>query len=373
VSWKKNTPGQKLKVWSVVQDGFLGIPKNARIEQLAHSMSITEDYIVLGDSPFQLEAEMILGGKYKERRQPSETTFWIVKRSDLTQENTQVKAKKVVLNGIYQHFFVNYVNPNGEITFFGMNTHTDPSIVVKEKGPLQGVITSAYDLGSIDRIHIVETQNGFEVDHSRTKEFSSPEHTYHNALFAFEGNHYKDVHNDCYFLNLGFRAELFSKEIENLYCKDHKKRRVPVDELPHNNGKGTPCSLFLLDFNTMLPKDEYIFPDGVIALSPVVIPVDGSNNKYLTVVVNQSPLDQVWIFDANALRQGPIAVLTHPDLRLGFTLHTALLSELPDYKEGYKIDAVQEVAEGIAKLKIPEQDKAFLKVKIVDELKKVFN
>ena len=48
---------------------------------------------------------------------------------------------------------------------------------------------------------------------------------------------------------------------------------------------------------------------------------------------------EIWIFDANNLRQGPLYKLSHPQLNFGFTIHTTWLKEIaPARPSSYKVE-----------------------------------
>jgi carotenoid cleavage dioxygenase-like enzyme len=313
---------------------------------------------------------------FRERVQPETTIFWIVKRSQLTDDASEVVASRVEVPGHFQHFFANFEDRGDEITLFGLDPRNDPSIVVKEKGPLQGLITSAYDLGSIERIVLRPTssKNGaaFDKVEDMSASFVSSKHTFHNALYTFEGNHPRGVHKEAFFINLGYRPELMTADVRRLYGETRQSRRIPFKELPDNSRRGTPCTLFNLDLTTMKVSDEFTFPDGVIVLSPLVLRPPSSSRRYMIVVVNKDPVDEIWLFDADKLSEGPIAKLGHADLKLGFTLHTLYLAQLGNYSVKYKINATDEFMDALDKTKFESGDKERLKAAIEPQLRKSF-
>ncbi|NEO25923.1 MAG: hypothetical protein F6K03_03245, partial [Kamptonema sp. SIO4C4] len=81
--------------------------------------------------------------------------------------------------------------------------------------------------------------------------------------------------------------------------------------------------------------------------SPQFIPHkagNGSQTKgYLVCMVHygdgkvEGNGNEFWIFDAENLQQGPICKLWHPDLKLGFTVHTAWLPEIAPRTAHYDI------------------------------------
>ncbi len=191
-------------------------------------------------------------------------------------------------------------------------------------------------------------------------------------MYAFEGDPIKAKHTECFFVNLGFRPELYTPELSELYGRSTPDRRVDPSDLPFNSGQGTPSAIFNLDLERMAAKDSYTFPGGVIASSPLVMRSPESPRRYLVVVVHTSPRDQIWLFDADDLAGGPLAKLTHPDLRLGFTLHTAFLPGFEPCGEAYKVDVAEEASRAIASLRAPQAEKDALSAAIVTPLRRRF-
>jgi hypothetical protein len=58
--------------------------------------------------------------------------------------------------------------------------------------------------------------------------------------------------------------------------------------------------------------------------------------------------DEFWIFDAANLAQGPLCRLTHPDLDLGFTLHTTWMDAIAKRTATYRIPVRDDFAAGLA-------------------------
>lgn len=89
--------------------------------------------------------------------------------------------------------------------------------------------------------------------------------------------------------------------------------------------------------------DCYAFPPGCYSSSPQFVPKAAGGNDathgYIVCVVvatdnwetdreEDKKLSELWIFDAADLSQGPLYRLSHPELNIGPTLHTAWLSKL---------------------------------------------
>ena len=107
-------------------------------------------------------------------------------------------------------------------------------------------------------------------------------------------------------------------------------------------------------------RDTYAFPAGRFCLSPQHIPRRGATDDldgYIAIVVlsddtstEGSTGDELWIFDAADLAQGPLARLAHPDLKLPFTLHTAWMPAVAPRTASYNVDVRADHEEAVAKL-----------------------
>ncbi|MEC9400811.1 MAG: hypothetical protein VX475_24500, partial [Myxococcota bacterium] len=72
--------------------------------------------------------------------------------------------------------------------------------------------------------------------------------------------------------------------------------------------------------------------------------------------------DEFWIFDAIDLQKGPITRLGNKSLDLGFTLHTAYLSELKPRGSDYKVPVREDYSDGIEER--PENVRALLEEEV---------
>jgi len=57
--------------------------------------------------------------------------------------------------------------------------------------------------------------------------------------------------------------------------------------------------------------------------------------------------DELWIFDAADLNQGPIARLGHPDLNIPFTLHTAWMPRVERRTANYSVPIRDDIGEAV--------------------------
>ena len=154
------------------------------------------------------------------------------------------------------------------------------------------------------------------------------------ALYTFDGHHSPDEFKTLWWLSFGLSPELRAKKTEEAYA-GHPYRHIPVSDLPTEN---IPPCLCRVDVQDMTIDDDYSFPDGRFVSSPTFVPKDNGNDGegyiYCIVVSDDqetpgSSGDEIWIFDAQNLSQGPLCRLGHPDLNVPMTLHSTFVDSLP--------------------------------------------
>jgi hypothetical protein len=149
----------------------------------------------------------------------------------------------------------------------------------------------------------------------------------------------------------------------------YKYREVPVPELLELTKKGIKSNLLRLHIkplesvkegeNRLEIQDIYQFETGYFVNSPQFIPRkaggDGSSTDgYIMCVVyrgtDQEPDNgnQIWIFDATNLKQGPLCKLWHPQLNFGITVHTTWLSKIAKRTATYNISVEEDYKDLVA-------------------------
>ena len=138
----------------------------------------------------------------------------------------------------------------------------------------------------------------------------------------------QDTYGNVYWASPGFSEELRIERVEALYA-DYPYRTRAIADMPEQT---IPGSIFRVDNPTLSLKDQYIFPSGRLPVTPQFVPREGSasdTDGYIVVVVlsdddstEGSSGDELWVFDAANLSQGPLTRLGHPELDLPFTLHS---------------------------------------------------
>ena len=157
--------------------------------------------------------------------------------------------------------------------------------------------------------------------------------------------------------------------IYNLY-QGYKYQEIPADKVLEITNKGIPSSLCRLDVQQMQIFDGYQFPSSYFVNSPLFVPrangTDGSTDGYIICTVNYDPdscnrlksaLSEIWIFDADHLKDGPLCKLSHPQLNFAFTTHTTWLSEIAPRQAGLYCVPVKEDFEEMVKQVVPNSPK----------------
>ena len=236
------------------------------------------------------------------------------------------------------HFLVDFEDAGDRITLHcSHNCAADPSEFLRSgdtrgdtgaavPSDLHGMLSAPTDLGALGR-HVIDADSATLVD---SEVLFDETHTWGGPqLYTHAGFEPPGMHEHLWWICTGFAPETRVQRVEDLYS-DYKYRRVALSDLPSED---VPASLFRLDAQGLEIRDAYSFPAGRFCLSPQHIPRQGATDDldgYIAIVVisddtstDGSTGDELWIFDAANLAQGPLARLAHPDLSLPFTLHTA--------------------------------------------------
>ncbi|PSB23685.1 lignostilbene-alpha,beta-dioxygenase, partial [filamentous cyanobacterium Phorm 46] len=396
-----------LQRWQLVQAN--GCP--VKIEQSLHQFAITEDYIILIDTAFKMLIEEILpagsGKKYKsvekclrnliDRPQLADNRVYIIRRDALKPDNKKVRVQKAIIPRGTNHFIADYKNPNQEITLHMANMGTwdaaewirdiDESVLTSSEidnlDKLYGVISGPTDISRLG-CHIVNGETGELIrsdltalyeDYSPNKseegqEFKKEDNTYSQytwgpALFtcADTSKPLQDIYWSC----LGCWPELLTKHGLELY-KNYKYRDVTEDEVINLTKEGIQSNLLRLHIKPLTSvsesesrleiQDVYQFPSNSFGTSPQFVPRAGgtgdSTDGYLVCVVHHGTYEQtdngneIWIFDAANLKQGPVCQLWHPQLKLGFTVHTTWLPKIAKRTATYNIPVEEDYQDLVA-------------------------
>lgn len=372
--------------WRVVRRGIWPIA----IRQTLHQMGLTRDYIVLADTSFKFDLTEILPyvsneiiedlqiflNSLLDYPQLPYTNLYIIRRADLKPDKKRVSARYVKIPLPMAHYLVDYDNPDGKITLHaGHICATDPSETIRSSdesvyedpalhcslSQLGGTVGGPMDISRLG-CYVIDAERGRIVSSSYACDV---DFTWATAFYAFRDETPTKQFQDLYWNSWGCWSDILSKHIFRLY-ENYGDRQVPIGTSDGSADKptvlgltqqGIPASLCRLHIERpgdrqppqLEIQDHYQFPAEHLGTSAQFIPkaeTEGSTAGYIVCVVihsnyflsqpadpnnsgaNWSSNSEIWVFDAGNLANGPLCRLSHPQLNLGFTLHTTWLPPL---------------------------------------------
>lgn len=371
-----------------------------KIKQSIHQMGVTQDYVVIVDTSFSTGIEQIINNplpehtelenrvrKHLDAAPCSRTDVYLIPRSHLdhgqkprsSKGEVTVTVKKLELPLEVTHFLVDYDNPQGLITLHAAHTTAWDvsewvrSYDVSAYAPhdpvltrLRGMEQSEMDISRVGR-YVINAETAEVVEQKVIPQVFDPEAedcrcTWGVALYAYLDRMPSSLYptmpsgklDNIYWVSLGLWQELVTQFMADFF-KDYTPRKVPLEELLNiAQQEGRPSCLFRVhtaSTDSLGVADCYEFPAGHIGLSPQFIPRGDGNSStdgYLTCTVWFENRYEIWIFEADNLKQGPQWKLSHPKLNFGLTLHTAWLPKIGKRQASYNVP-VQEDFQDIIK------------------------
>ena len=345
-----------LDVWRVVDESG----QQVEILQAIHQIVLTRNALVIIDTSFLLELESMFQDDVEARAQAPDSVCYVVKRSDLVDGAETVPCKTVVLPRETVHFYADFDDSSGIVLHMAHNTASDPSEFLKAgdvradngaavRSELYGLPVGSTDVGQIGR-YVIDIDSGAVLESNVTEDldvtWGGP------ALVTWRGSTTPDQYDDLYWCGVGYSEEIDVARIQALYA-DHPYRTVDIADLPT---EGKPSTLFRVNVHGPEIGDWYAFPDGRCGLSPMFVPRAGRDDGgYVAVVVTSdddstagSTGDEIWLFDADDLAQGPICRLGHDELDLPFTLHTSWMPAVAPRTATYRVSARDDLGDAVA-------------------------
>ncbi|MCU0547589.1 MAG: carotenoid oxygenase family protein [Oscillatoriaceae cyanobacterium Prado104] len=368
-----------LQKWEVRHNGF-----SIKIKQSIHQMAVTEDYIVLLDTAFKVSVEELLptltNKKYQrfekllrnffDRPQLSDNSFYIIRRSDLKPEKFYVDAKKVTISGEAAHFLADYKNPGDLITLhlshvcawdaaewiseFDFDNDKTRNLATTNLQRLYGTIAGPMDISKFG-CHVVNGKKG-ELVKEHQNVIMDEKYTWGPAISTYQNHLLPDRLEDIYWICLGCWEDLKTEHMVHLY-KGYKYREFSLESIDDITKQGRPSNLLRLHIapqesvkkgeNRLSIPDAYSFPDGYWVMSPQFVPRNNSGSStdgYIVCLVHygdgsdETNGNEIWIFDAASLENGPVCKLWHSQLNVAFTIHTTWLQKVNKRTATYWID-----------------------------------
>lgn len=334
------------------------------ILQSAHQMVLTRRFVVLVDTAFVTEIGKMAPIGATETPQAAETTAWVVRRDALVSGGGEVRAKQITLPLDCAHLHADYADDDGIVLHLAHSCTSDPSEFIEAddrrldngqpvRADLVGVITAASDLGALGR-YVIDPDTGAVTSSALVRDDRSTWGGPALATFRAPGERLTDV----FWISVGLHAELAVERVAEMY-RDWPGRSMPLEALPLAEGR--PGTLCRARSHPLAIVDAYAFPAGRVALSPTFVPraggTDAADDGYIVVTVLSDDVatpgssgDELWVFDARALAQGPLCRLGHVALDLPFTLHTAWMPTIAPRTARYRVDVRADHAEAVAAL-----------------------
>jgi len=297
----KWTGGSEVMRWNLVDERGASV----NILGSVHQMAVTEDYVILLDSAFDIGLNSLMTNPFPScqdlermlryltaRPILNESIFYIVKRADLEanpgavggtgQSDVNVKCRRVRVPMGACHFQADYANKESQITLHvSHNTATDVSEWVAEydislygkQSPDQGiagVFPAPMDVSRLARYVF----NG-ETGACLATQISSVNPEYWSvALYAgdsqFTPQPQVNAVGTLYWNTTGFFPDQATKFINDLY-RHYPNRVTPESVIRDMNGEGRPSYLFRTDMPGLGAVDSYQFDEGIICGSPQFI------------------------------------------------------------------------------------------------------
>lgn len=356
----------RLDHWTVMlPDG-----RPVEIQNSMHQLAVTRDFIVLLDTNFKITVNQWYNTIGKDdptidrlirlffaKRQLSQTLIYVIRRSDLEKGDAApgngerlVTAKPVKLPYGSVHFLADYDDAGDRITVhMAHGSALDIAEWVrswdvsqwsgKSPGWLSGMVTGAADMSRLGR-YVIDGEQGRVVQGNLMVDESA---LWAAALYTGNGvpawGELPERIEQLYWFSNGFWPETLTDFVVNLYAR-YPDRIATLERLRamgSGDGLPLPC-LFRLDTRSMRIEDRYDFPPGHLLSSPQFVPNGAGPEGWVLTTVVTDERCAIWVFDAGALRAGPIAKLAGEALQFGFTLHTAWLPKIAPSTAGYRVD-----------------------------------
>lgn len=340
------------------------------IRQSVHQMAVTQRFVVLMDTAFVTELSKMTGIGPDVTPQGAETVLWIIRRSELVPGRDSVVARRVVIPLDAAHFHADVNDDDGIVLHVAHSCTSDPSEFLERgdhtvdggavRPDLLGVLTAPSDLGALGR-YVIDGDTGRIISSQLLRD---DDYTWGGpALVTFAPGTTRFT--DMFWVSLGLSSELAVTRVLDAY-REWPGRHVPVDEIPFAEGR--PGTLFRVRTDPLSIRDGYLFPSGRFPSSPTFIPEAGGNGVddgwIICVVLSDdhetpnSSGDELWVFDARNLAQGPVCRLGHPELDMPFTLHTVWVPSIGPRTASYRVSVREELADAVDELS-PELQRLF--------------
>jgi len=348
--------GAEAQTWQLLDDAT-GAP--ARIFQSVHQMASTSRHIVLLDAAFHVEAKQLvveglravlplprgLLASFSTEAQSDRAVFWVIDKAAIDPKSLTVRARRYELEGEATHFAAAWNEPAGAIELIVLHT---PCQDVSEW--IRGGERVA--TGEVAHPDLVGMPAGVPMAHGAvglhklhpdgrvdSKLHRHDPATWGPALFTLPPGHVLENEpglDHFWYYTAGIAPDALPERLLRVY-----KRRLGAAGLAALPlAEGRPPAVVHFDARSG-DFDVWCSPPGWGVFGMCFVPRAGADSPwdgYLFASALSDPHDalpadsrgdEIWIFDAQRVADGPICRLAHPQLNLPFTLHTTWIDELP--------------------------------------------
>lgn len=313
----------------------------AKITQSVHTISQTQNYIIIAENGFVVDHNEMFGAERKvttSRRAP----LYVI-RKDLVEKTPPSQPLEVKCFHVapeHMHYYADYDDRHGIRVFFEHSTDSDIAMALRPGdldlygSPIEPALVGMYGLAlSPPSVSLVcfdpQTGRSQQLAH-----YSDPTRLWNTQTSAMDWSHRgllkPTLHHVMY---NGFRGEAVSQRQLKLY-----ESRIDRGLWPDRE---QPACLASFDWNDELrPKGIFQFERDAWVTTPTFVPrqldpsqdaytgkMPGGHDGYLVVPVLRDAGLRVDVFDAAKVREGPIASLAAPGHHLGFIIHGCFMPE----------------------------------------------
>ncbi|RZS93481.1 carotenoid oxygenase family protein [Aquimarina brevivitae] len=368
VIWQGEDTPQSIKILN--EDG-----SDIQIQHNIHQIGFSKDYLILADTNFKFTLNVMMNNPFANNKklnsflrellsgvQNDYSSIYIVPRNELTKGKKEVRAHKVILPVETVHFSVDYNNDNDIVTLHLAHNcsacpaewlrHYDTRKIDGQRVDEQKVgmiAVGAMDISKIGKVRIdvknravLQKESKFLHIEGNLDEKDPGPHTWGIGLHTYNGILSPDSNVDkishVFWQAYGLSDEILTEFVYRLYQSPERNRIYSAEEMLEFTKKGAPFVLQTVATEGMEVTDYYSFPENVYMWSLQFVPssqpkdnVPEALNGYILCTVvgktenttkGDSYYSEIWLFDAQDLKKGPVTKLYHEKMQFAFTIHS---------------------------------------------------
>ncbi|RSD30961.1 carotenoid oxygenase family protein [Vibrio pectenicida] len=352
LKWDKQS---KLRGWRVVgRDG-----RPAFIASTAHSLGVTRNHVLIFETAAQVEPLRMIGIRSVYAQQ-HRTPVWVIRKKDLQERRDIVTADYIELDFDTSDVMCNYDDHENEITIYGQYLgamdKSEPQYI-RDKllfggrvaNNLAGYPAAPVDVGGLVRARIQVRGNSVNEIKSDFRLIRDDQLFWDMNDPAYRGHfQFPEQFDHIYWAAVGYRKGHVIERVADAY-EDYPNRFFTNSSLPQQD---QPSALIHMDCRQMSVTDAYQFPADCVMRTPQFMAKPNSHGQdqgyVFTAVVRKNPSNntgngkEIWLFDAQNLAQGPLAILGHPELNFATTNHALWVPSIgPRPMNAYKADIAE--------------------------------